>query len=139
MARGVSPALPHGRVGPPSPTRSLALPLLRVLLVVLGVPLPEGVQGLLRLAFPRERVGQGHSLPLTCALHPTGAGGGFLQEPQGAVGVYCGGEAGHVQGCQPSRVGITGARLPRGRGRERQEGSGACVRTGGSEYGEGEY
>lgn len=111
VARGVSPALPHGRVGPPSPARSLALALLRVLLVVLGVPLPGGVRGLLGLAFPRERVGQGHSLPPTCALHPTGGGGGFLPGPQGAVGVYCGGKVGRAQGCQPSRVGIIGAPL----------------------------
>lgn len=82
VARGVSPALPHGRVGPPSPTRTLALPLLRVLLTVLGVPLPEGVRWwrgvtgeLGCLAFLCERVGEGHSL-LTLALHPSGAGKG---------------------------------------------------------------
>ena len=44
VAWGVSPALPHGRVGPTSPPSSLALALLRILLDVLGVPLPEGVR-----------------------------------------------------------------------------------------------
>lgn len=44
VARRVSPALPHGRVGPASPARSLALPLLRVLLTEFGVSLPEEVR-----------------------------------------------------------------------------------------------
>lgn len=83
VARGVSPALAHGRVGPPSPTCSLALPLLRVLLIVLGVPLPEGVRGSLGSWGRLFRMSQGHSLPLPCAPHLIAAGAGFLPGPQG--------------------------------------------------------
>lgn len=84
VARGVSPALPHGRVGPTSPPRSLALPLLRILLAVLGVPLPEGVRwgcywgAGAGLAFRWE--GGTHFL-LTFALPLAGAGMGSARGP----------------------------------------------------------
>lgn len=42
VAWGVSPALPHGRVGPSPPAHTLSG--LRFLLTILGVPFPEGVQ-----------------------------------------------------------------------------------------------
>lgn len=47
VARGVSPALPHGRIGPSPPSSALSFPLLQILVAVLGVPLPESEQGLL--------------------------------------------------------------------------------------------
>lgn len=132
VARRVSPALPHGRVGPTSPTRSLPLPLplLRVLLNVLGVPLPDGVQGLLGSwgwpGFTVRACGRGAlSALLTHALHPTGAGDRVGPGPREAGGKvtrlwgdcvdeHCGSGARRVQRWQPLRVGITGVRALQG-------------------------
>lgn len=121
VARGVPPALAHGRVGPTSPTRSLALPLLRVL-TVLGVPLPEGVRGLLGSwgwpGFTVQVVGEGQSLALLAhALYPAGAGDRSQKGGRGrdkAVGRALGGGGRRMQGCQPLRVGITGLRVLQG-------------------------
>lgn len=121
VARGVSPALAHGRVGPTSPTGSLALPLLRVL-TVLGVPLPEGVRGLLGSwgwpGFTVRVVGEGQSLPLLAhALYPTGTGDRSQKGRRGRdkdVGRVLGGGARRMRGGQPLRVGITGVRVLQG-------------------------
>lgn len=87
VARGVSPALPHGRVGPPSPTRSFALPLLRVLLTVLGVPLPEGCGGITEeLALAWLPVPGDGSLSVPKSLHPSGAGDRICRGRGGASG-----------------------------------------------------
>lgn len=84
VARRVSPALPHGRVGPTSPTRSLALPLLRVLLTVFGIPLPEGARGVtgeLGLGWIFRVSAWERDTPFLS--HPTGSGDGVCTLPQG--------------------------------------------------------
>lgn len=133
VARGVSPALPHGRVGSPSSTRPLALPLPRVLLTVLGVPLPEGWRVVTGergppLAFPRELVGGGARNPLlTCPLRPTGTEDG----PQGndpAVGRHPGRST--VGGAGRWPVVVFGGGHYRGANAAGVSGLGAWVRTG---------